>query len=249
MQAIRNLEALFEACNSKKQDLLHTGHKQNDVRVSFYKHLVTTTNSTIHLMIFSDTTLVTEDWWLKKLPKYKINKRIFSTSSNESRQIETDNIDQYLLLSYFSSVFHIFESSFRRICKSCLTEEYSLAKKIGEWEKEDIKNLLVIILKKLNLLDIGRRDFLEIVVKFRSSLYNNGVYISERQESFSDFKWKNKSYVFKHGERIISEDKGELWEECFKFTRALISIFTEVINHPIIKKYSFIEDITATGYI
>lgn len=57
------------------------------------------------------------------------------------------------------------------------------------------------------------------------------------------------SYVFKHGERIISEDKGELWEECFKFTRALISIFTEVINHPIIKKYSFIEDITATGYI
>lgn len=52
MQAIRNLEALFQACNSKKQDLLHTGHKQNDVRVSFYKHLVTTINSTIHLMIF-----------------------------------------------------------------------------------------------------------------------------------------------------------------------------------------------------
>ena len=39
-------------------------------------------------MIFSDATLSTEDWWTKKLPRYKINKPIFSTSSQGSRQIE-----------------------------------------------------------------------------------------------------------------------------------------------------------------
>jgi hypothetical protein len=92
------LEALYQVCFEKEQDFLGVGGKQNDARVTFHKHVITTLNSSIHLMIFSDTILLTEDWWLKKLPKYKINKRIFSTSLKESRQIEVGHIDHYLLV-------------------------------------------------------------------------------------------------------------------------------------------------------
>ncbi len=105
IQIIRNLEALFQVCFSKEQNFLRAGSEQNDARVTFHKHLINTINSGIHLMIFSDTTLSTEDWWTKKLSKYKINKRIFSTSPQESRQIEKGYIDQYLVFSYFNFVF------------------------------------------------------------------------------------------------------------------------------------------------
>ena len=246
IQIIRNLEALFQVCFSKEQDFLHVGGKQNDARVTFYKHLINTLNSSIHLMIFSDMTLLTEDWWLKKLPKYKINKRIFATSSQESRQVEVGYIDHYLLSSYFNFIFHTFESSFRIICENCFNDEYYNIKEDGEREKRDIKNLCVVILKKLDLLDNDRENFLEIVVKFRDSLHNNGVFISEKQNSPRPYKWKHNSYVFNYGEQITLENNSDLWTEYFRFTREFISIFTEVVNHPTVKKYRLIEDITSS---
>ncbi|HEU5120674.1 MAG TPA: hypothetical protein VFT71_06775 [Candidatus Nitrosocosmicus sp.] len=247
IQIIRNLEALFQVCFSKEQDFLRVGGKQNDARVTFHKHLINTLNSSIHLMIFSDTTLLTEDWWLKKLPKYKINKRMFSASVQESRQIEVGHIDHYLLFSYFNFIFHTFETSFRIICENCFNDEYYIIKQNGEREKRDIKNLCEVILKKLNLFDNDRESFLEIVIKFRDSLYNNGVFINEKQESRPLYKWKHNSYVFNYAEQIPLENKSDLWIEYFRFTREFISIFTDVINHPTVKKYRFIEDITEPG--
>lgn len=244
IQIIRNLEALFQVCFSKEQDFLRVGGKQNDARVTFHKHLINTLNSSIHFMIFSDTTLLTEDWWSKKLPKYKINKRVFSTSPQESRQIEVGYIDRYLLFSYFNFIFHTFESSFRIICENCFKVESYIIKENGERKKRDIRNLCEVILKKLDLLDNDRQNFLEIVVKFRNSLHNNGVFNNEKQKSPPPYKWKHNSYVFNHGEQITLEDNSDLWTEYFRFTRELISIFTEVINHPTVKKYRFIEDIT-----
>jgi hypothetical protein len=244
IQIIRNLEALFQVCFSKEQDFFRIGGKQNDARVTFHKHLKTTLNSSIHLVIFSDTTLLTEDWWLKKLPKYKINKRILSSSPQESRQIEIRHIDHFLLFSYFNFIFHTFESSFRIICENCFNDEYYITKQSGEREKRDIKNLCEVILKKLDLLDNDRENFLEIAIKFRDSLHNNGVFINEKPESPPPYKWKHNSYVFSYGEQITLENKSDLWAEYFRFTREFISIFTDVINHSTVKKYRFIEDIT-----
>jgi hypothetical protein len=244
IQIIRNLEALFQVCFSKEQNFLRAGNEQKDARVTFHKHLINTINSGIHLMIFSDSTLLTEDWWTKKLPKYKINKRIFSTSPQESRQIEKGYIDQYLTFSYFNFVFHTFESSFRIICENCFKDEYYITKENGERKKRDIKNLCEVILKKLNLLDKDRENFLEIVVKFRNSVHNNGVFINDKQRSPPPYKWKHNSYVFNHGEQIALENNSGLWTEYLRFTREFISIFTEVIEHPTVKKYRFIEDIT-----
>lgn len=245
-QIIRNLEALFQVCYSKEQNFLRTGGgKQNDARVTFHKHLISTLNSTIHLMIFSDTTLSTEDWWAKKLPKYKINKRIFSTSTLESRQIEKRYIDRYLQFSFFNSVFQTFESSFRIICEKCFRDENYISKENGEKNKRDIKDLCEVILRKLDLLDKDRENFLEIVIHFKNSLHNNGVYISENQKSTpTTYRWKHNSYLFSHSKQIKLESNSDLWTEYIKFTRELISIFTEVIDHPTVKKYRFIEDIT-----
>jgi hypothetical protein len=197
-------------------------------------------------MIFSDATLLTEDWWVKKLPKYKINKRVFSTSLQESRQIEKNYIDQYLLFSYFNFVFDTFEFSFRIICENCFKDECYITKENVEDQKRDIKNLWEVTLKKLNLLDKDRENFLEMVVKFRNSLHNNGVFINEKLKSSSlpPYKWKHNSYVFNHGKRITLDNNSDLWTEYFRFTRELISIFTKVVDHPTVKKYRFIEDIT-----
>ena len=91
------------------------------------------------------------------------------------------------------------------------------------------------------------RVFLDIVVHFRNSLHSNGVFIDEKQKSPSPYKWKYNSYIFNHGEQITLENKSDLWTEYFRFTREFIGIFTEVIEHPTVKKYRFIEDITEPG--
>ena len=235
---------MFQVCFLKEQNFLRAGTEQTDARVIFHKHLINTLNSSIHLMIFSDATLSTEDWWTKKLPKYKINKRNFSTSPVESRQIEKNCIDQYLSFSYFNFVFNTFDSSFRIICESCFKDENFITKENGERKKRDLKNLCEVILNKLNLLDKDRENFLEIVVKFINSLYNNGVYINEKQKSPQRYKWKHNSYVFNHGQQITLYNNSDLWTEYFRFTREFISIFTEVIEHPNVKKYRFIKGIT-----
>jgi len=244
IQIIRNLEALIQVCILKERDFLSVGGRQHDARVTFFKNMIKTMNTCIHFMIFSDTILLTEDWWLKRLPKYKIKKRIFSTIPLESRQIEKGYIQQYLLISYFNFIFHAFESPFRIICENCFGDVYNVTKKNEEREKMDIKNLCKVILKQLNLMDKDRENFLEIVVKFRNSLHNNGVFINEKQEPYPIYKWKQNSYEFKDGEQITLGNNSDLWNEYFRFTREFISIFTEVIEHPMVKKYRLIADIT-----
>lgn len=93
-------------------------------------------------------------------------------------------------------------------------------------------------------MDKDRENFLEIVVKFRNSLHNNGVFINENQEPYSIYKWKQNSYEFKDGEQITLGINSDLWNEYIRFTREFISIFTEVIEHPTIKKHRLIADIT-----
>ena len=105
IQIIRHLEALFQVCFKKEQEFIRIGSEQNDARATFYKQMTNILNSNIHLMIFSETTLLTEDWWLKKLPIYKISKRIFSTNPQESRRIERGYIDQYLLFLILTLFF------------------------------------------------------------------------------------------------------------------------------------------------
>jgi len=244
IQIIRNLEALIQVCILKERDFLFVGGRQNDARATFFRHMIMTINTSIHFTIFSDTTLSTEDWWLKKLPKYTIKKRIFSSIPLESRQIEKGYIEQFLLVSYFNFIFHTFESSFRIICENCFSEVYNVTKENKGREKMDIKNLCEVILEKLNLMNNDRKNFLGIVIKFRDSLHNNGVFINEKQEPPRIYKWKQNSYAFRDGEQITLENNSDLWVEYFRFTREFINIFTEVIEHPTVKKYRFIADIT-----
>lgn len=238
------MDVLFQACVVKVQEFLRVGLKQNDVRVTFYKHIMNTINSSIHLLIFSDTTLSTQDWWLKKLSKYKINKRFFSTNPKESREKEIDYINQYLLFSYFSFVFHIFESSLRIVCKFCFYDDFYIVKDNQEKQIRDIRDLVETILRKLNLWDDEREKFLEIALKFRNSISNNGVFTKDKQESRLTYTWKHNSYVFNNGKQIKVEENYDLWTEYIRFTREFMSIFSELIDHTTVKKHRFIEDTT-----
>ena len=237
---VRNLEVLFQICYSHEQSHLSSGRQQNDVRVTFYKHLINTINSSIHLVIFSNSTLLDDKWWSNNLREYKIPKRHFAHNIVYSIEKEIDYIDQHLLFSYFIFVLHTFESSFRIICKQCFRDDYYITTPKGDKKKRDFKNLCEVILQKVDLFDIERKNFIEIIVKFRNSIHNNGIYIHDEERSPPPYKWKNNPYLFYHGKSIELEKGRDLWTEYFRFTKELINIFegftksSKVQNQPYI---------------
>ncbi|HJR48956.1 MAG TPA: hypothetical protein VJ799_12435 [Nitrososphaeraceae archaeon] len=241
---IRNLEMLFQVCYSREQYHLSSGRHQDDVRVTFYKHLINTINSSIHLVIFSNSALLENDWWSKKLPEYKIQKRHFANNNVVSIEKEIDYIDQHLLFSFFIFVFHTFESSFRIICFECFYNDYYITRKDGKKKKRDFKNLYDVVLGKLKLLNSDREIFIEIVVKFRNSIHTNGVYLNDKENSPPPYRWKNHPYTFNHGEQIVLEKDQDLWTEYFRFTREFIDIFEDVIKCSEVQKQKHIKDIT-----
>ena len=222
----------------KEQDLLAIGREQNDARVTFYKHLINTLNSTIHLVVFSDTYLFKEDWWINTLPQYHVKKRFFSQNYIDSREKEIDYITEHLIYSYFIFVFHTFEHSFKIICEKCYFSDYVEITSKGE-RRRDFKNLVEKVLPKLNLWDDNRKNFIEIVVKFRNSIHNNGVYINYKKNSHT-YLWNCKNYTFEHGKNIEVKDS-DLWTENIKFSYELICIFDGIVNS-ITEQH--IEDIT-----
>lgn len=241
---MRNLEVLFQTSYLHEQVHLSSGRQQNDVRVTFYKHLINTINSSIHLVIFSDSVLFSDAWWSNNLSDYKISKRHFANDAIDSREKEIDYIDLHLLFSFFIFVFHTFESSFRIVCKQCFSDDYYITKENGEKKKRDIKNLCEVILRKVRVCDKERQNFLEIVVKFRNSIHNNGVYIHDKERSPSPYNWKNNPYAFKHGKQIELEKGRDLWIEYVRFAKEFTDIFEDLIKSPPVRNHSFIEDVT-----
>jgi hypothetical protein len=70
---------------------------------------------------------------------------------------------------------------------------------------------------------------MDVVVKFRNSIHNNGIYIHGKEGSPTPFKWKNNPYVFTHGKQIELEKGRDLWTEYFRFTNGFIDIFEDII--------------------
>lgn len=155
--------------------LVNKTFPQNDARVTFYKYYINTLNSTIHLIIFRDTYLFTEKWWDVLLPNYNIEPRLFATIQIDTRVREICYIDQHLVYSFFIFIFHTFEQSFKIICRKCFPEYYFITTK--DWKKiSNFKKLIESVLPKLNLWNNAVQNFIEIVVKFRNSIHNNGIY-------------------------------------------------------------------------
>lgn len=241
---IKNLEALFNSCYTKEQKLLQEGKKQNDVRVTFFKHMINTINSSIHLIIFSDTVLFTDEWWSKSLSTYKIQQRHFGHTIIETRNKEIEYIDQHLTFSFFIFTFHTLESSFKMMCKHCFPSDYYMNGKNDDKGVHNFRNLFERVMCNLNLWDDDLKSFIEVVVKFRNSLHNNGVFINDKGNSPPPLTWENNTYSFTHGQPILIDSNSDLWNEYLRFTRKFISVFEKIIKSPEIQKHGVIEDVT-----
>jgi hypothetical protein len=71
---VKDLENLFQICINQEAVLLKN-YDQNDVRVTFFKHLNNTIDASIHLMILMDKHFRKPDdfmTWRKNHEKYKI---------------------------------------------------------------------------------------------------------------------------------------------------------------------------------
>lgn len=226
-------------CQLKEQNLLISSKLQNDIRVTFYKHMMNVLDSSIHLVVFSDTHLFTESWWSETLHKYGIRRRLFAIEEIRDREIGIDYLDQHIVFSYFMFVYSAFEHSLRVICKHIYPNIYAFKTPYGEERIRDFKTQFEMLARELKFMDNNLQNFIEIVVKFRNSIHNNGVYVNEKGNS-PTFPWNEEMYEFKNG-ISIRVNSNDLWSDYVQFTDELIRVFGEIVNK---LTDPYIEDIT-----
>ncbi len=89
---------------------------------------------------------------------------------------------------------------------------------------------------------------LNLIVKFRNSIHNNGVYTNDKEQDSRQYRWNNHNYQFFHGKQIEVDKKNDknndLWGEYFRFTREFMYIFENIMNAKEVQSQPYIEDIT-----
>lgn len=82
---INKLENLIQTCFYKERYLLDKKMlRQNDIRVTFYKHIMNTIDPTIHFILFTHKYLPEVDWWISIHKEYRIGPRLFANDSSKS---------------------------------------------------------------------------------------------------------------------------------------------------------------------
>jgi hypothetical protein len=231
---INKLEKLFQFCFDKEKSLIkHDKLIQTDARVSFYKHLNNTIDASIHLLIVTHKYMPDDKWWNDIQDEYNITPRSFSYDQIENYVIEFRYIEQHLAFSYFLLVFHTFESSFRVLFKANYPDEYFKKIKEDKMKHRDFNSLITDMISKSRMIgDKERKNFIEIMLKYRNSIHTNGVFLSplnnSKRKSYSkSIVWNKNTYDFNNGSSIWKDD---LWLHYILFTYEFIKIFEEISN-------------------
>jgi hypothetical protein len=75
-ELISDLEALLSECfNTIANMITYQQIKQNDARVTFFKHLVNVIDSTIISLLLSHKYMGTENWWKEIQKEYNLSAR------------------------------------------------------------------------------------------------------------------------------------------------------------------------------
>lgn len=240
---INNMEQIFQTCLNEEKRLLDNRFAQNDIRVTFFKHMNNTLDASIHFMMLLDSHFRDpEDMqpMKSKYKKYGISQRKWFNTYYENYKKDLYYTDEYLLNSYFIFVFHTFEYSLRTIFKECFPADYYVVFKKKKKAK-NFSNLWDEFVTKTGLNnDNARQNFRSIVFNFRNSIHNNGVFLSPSGNS-PVITWKGSPYSFVQGKQI---QKSDLWNDYILFTREFMSIFTEIMKLKEVKSLNYIEDIT-----
>ena len=91
---------------------------------------------------------------------------------NYKRKLEY--MDQTIAYFYYISIFNAFEHCFRII-----SEKYDVT--LYESQKKSINRLFTAFIAPLQLRIDDRLDFMNVVIKIRNSIHNNGGFISPKK--------------------------------------------------------------------
>lgn len=217
-EIIKELEDQFQYCYTKEQNLLNLQNlKQNDARVTFYKHYVNNLDATIRLFILTNKfARYDEDmgFWQVTETEYSIQERLFDTNPKENYKRKLDYMDQAIGNNFYISIFNAFEHSFRTIA-----EKYDA--NLYDQQKKSLNSLFTAFIGPLQLQTTDREKFINVVTRVRNSIHNNGVFISPKKQD-TRYNWNNYPYRFCHGKLIKIPD---IWLHYIKFSKEFIKIF------------------------
>jgi len=121
---IEQIDSLLRESLTTTDNLLFIQQlKQNDARVTFFKHVNTVLDSAILSLVLAHRYLGNENWWIETDSLYKLSKRPYE-------YVQRFNyFDQIVMNATFLFIFNSFEHSIRLICKQYNPDLYQQQKK------------------------------------------------------------------------------------------------------------------------
>ena len=222
---IRELDSLLKENLDCVYYLLGQKLREDDARVTFYKHINIVLSSAIISLIFVDKHLDTPNWLNCIRAEYSLSDR------RAIRYRELNYYYQTTVNCTFIHLFNAFEHAIRRICEKYDNRLY-----------ESKKGSIGLLCKKLfRQLELNNKDeFIDLITHLRNSLHNNGLYMPLRDLENKEIEWNDTIFSF-----IVNQPiKSDLWRSLIPICKETTCLFNEIISTKTIKEISGFPDYT-----
>jgi hypothetical protein len=229
---IKEIDELLKNSSNCAQNLIsYQKLKENDARVTFFKHVNVVLDSSIISLILANKYLGKEEWWKEIYNRYNLSKRPY----NYRR--EFGYFDQIIMNGYYLFIFNSFEHSLRLICK-----RYDSA--LYQEQKNSLNALLKGMIKELRL---KKRDkFIDLLTYLRNSMHNNGLFVPGGKLSNRKIVWNNTIYTFNE-DLQIKDSKSDMWLSFIPISKEITIVFNELIDTNQIRSIRYFHDPTEHG--
>jgi len=224
---IIQVDSLLKECSKYAVNLLEFQRmKQNDARVTFFKHMNNILNSTTLSLILAHKYLGSSN--LKEIHReYSLSPRLYDYDA------EIKYFDQIVMNGYFLFIFNTLEHAVRLIYKGYNKKSQNQQNSFSPMCKEITKDLG---LKK-------RDSFIDLITYLRNSFHNNGLFVQARNLKRRNIQWNGTIYYFNEN-RPIKESKGDIWLSFVPISKEIITFFNDIINSDKVKKFRYYPDAT-----
>jgi len=162
--------------------------------------------------------------------------KLYENVSKTPKDILFDITNQFIVNGYSSTMYHLFEHSFRVICQEYDSVKYDRQKgRFGTIFPTFVNDFKT----QTNLLDGINTDVYEYVQIVRNSLHNNGIFVSPTKNDRENIlNFDNIKITLKHNQPITTN----VWYELFRMSRWYLMIFNGIISVPKIASLNYIKD-------
>lgn len=203
--------------------------KENDARVTLFKHINVVLDSASTSLILANKYLGEMDRWNDIQKDYGRSNRPY----DYKRQF--DYYDQTIMNGFFFFIFSSFEHSVRLICKQYNPQLFQTQKKYG---------ISALWKGMTGDLRLKRRDkFIDLITWLRNSFHNNGVFIPSGELTGRKIVWNNTTYFFNENQPI-KDSKGDMWLSFVPISREIMSFFKDIIQSKDVGNFGYYHDPT-----